>query len=192
MERSIGVFQQCYTNRTNSNSKRKEITEDEKSFNIPEGWEWMRLEEILINHKGGGIPSKDVAEYWGGNIPWASVKDLNSKVLLKTVNSITEKGNLIICTRVGIGKFCMTLIDVAINQDLRGLYFFNDTVMKYYMNYYSTIELQTSGTTVKGISMPTLLNNVVSLPPLTEQKRIVKKLDTLMEMLDMIEFELTS
>ncbi|MCL6585103.1 MAG: restriction endonuclease subunit S [Anoxybacillus sp.] len=41
---------------------------------------------------GGGTPKTTVAEYWDGNIPWISVKDLNSAVIIETEKKITEAG----------------------------------------------------------------------------------------------------
>ena len=48
--------------------------------------------ETLVDIKGGGTPSKDQPEYWGGDIPWASVKDFKSNALDKTSDYITELG----------------------------------------------------------------------------------------------------
>ena len=95
----------------------------------------VRLESIIIQNIGGGTPLKNISEYWSGNIPWASVKglDKDSIYLNKTIDFISElglinsssnivlKNNIILCTRMGLGKFYINSIDLAINQDLRGI-----------------------------------------------------------------------
>ncbi len=58
------------------------ISEDEKPFQLPNGWEWVRLAHIIVDSIGGGTPSKNNPTYWNGTIPWASVKDLNNEVYL--------------------------------------------------------------------------------------------------------------
>jgi len=55
-----------------------EITEEEKPFEIPDNWEWVRLGEIgaIV---GGGTPKTTVKEYWeGGTIPWITPADLSN------------------------------------------------------------------------------------------------------------------
>ena len=96
------------------------------------GWEEKKLGEVctLI---GGGTPSKSNKTYYTGNVPWATVRDMNSDFLIRTEFKINEKavkesathiipkGNVIIATRVGLGKVCLLKNDTAINQDLKGI-----------------------------------------------------------------------
>lgn len=77
-----------------------------------------KLVELLEKIIGGGTPSKNENKYWNGNIPWASVKDIgeNQVYLSYTQDSITKeglaksssnlipKGNVIIPTRMGLGR----------------------------------------------------------------------------------------
>ena len=48
----------------------------------------------IIDIISGGTPKTSKAEYWGGNIPWLSVKDFNNekRYLYETEKSITEEG----------------------------------------------------------------------------------------------------
>ena len=165
------------------------ITDEEKPFPIPASWEWVRLGEVILENMGGGTPDKLNPKYWGGTIPWASVKDLHANRLYKTQDYITEeglqnssarilkKGTIIICTRMALGKITIADIDVAINQDLRWITLSNLFDKGFFIYLYSTLSIKGSGVTVKGIRIENLHNKLIPLPPLEEQKRIVAKLE---------------
>lgn len=176
------------------------IKDDDIPYFLPSGWTWERIGNIITGIKGGGTPSKRNAEYWDGSIPWASVKDLNQgKFLNTTMDKITQKGlegsstnlipkdNIIICTRMGLGKIAINTIDVTINQDLKALSLSQFISIDYFYNYYLTQEIKGSGMTVSGIRQDALLNKLIPVPPLEEQKRIVAKVDQLMELCNRLE-----
>ena len=50
---------------------------DDLPFDIPETWEWARIKDVILFDVGGGTPDKSNPDYWGGNIPWMSVKDFS-------------------------------------------------------------------------------------------------------------------
>ena len=168
------------------------ITEEEKPFTIPDSWQWVRLGEIVFQNIGGGTPDKTNLAYWNGDIPWASVKDLNCDILTSTKDHISQlgldnsssnliqKGTIIICTRMGLGKIAITGIDTAINQDLRAIDLNQYTEKKFFVYLYKTLSLKGSGVTVKGIKVDELHNLLIPLPPLAEQQRIVARLEELL------------
>jgi len=172
------------------------VSEEEKPFSIPVSWEWVRLGDVVLENIGGGTPSKMNPSYWGGNIKWASVKDLNCDYLSDTFDSITPSGledsssniipagNIIVCTRVGLGKIAINTVDIAINQDLRGLFLSSNIYTKFFINYYHTLSIKGTGTTVKGISVDILHNYLLPLPPLAEQQRIVARIEELMPLVE--------
>lgn len=186
--------------------KLPEITDDEKPFDIPNGWEWSRFGEISLENIGGGTPDKSNPNYWNGEIPWMTVKDVHEGDIyeFETKDSITDigltnsssnlipKGNLIVVMRMGVGRAIITKIDTAINQDLRGFIFSERVIEEYIVNIFSALNFPTSGTTVKGIKLKDLLKTPIPLPPLEEQKRIVAKLEELFEQLDIINDNLVS
>ncbi|MBE0437598.1 MAG: restriction endonuclease subunit S, partial [Methylomicrobium sp.] len=149
----------------------------------------------LVEFKGGGTPSKAIDAYWGGDIPWASVKDFKSTELSETVDSITIEGlknsasnlipagNLIVPTRMALGKVAINTVDIAINQDLRALIVKDEKTLdkRYLLRFLESkagfLESEGKGATVKGITQDVLRNLDVPLPPLPEQKRIAAILD---------------
>ena len=157
-------------------------------------WPMVELGE-LVTIKGGGTPSKSIDAYWGGDVPWASVKDFKSRYINQTQDCITQagvensatniipEGVIVIPTRMALGKVAITACDMAINQDLKAL-FVNDecTLDRNYLARYleskaNYIESEGKGATVKGITLDFLKSIKVPLPPLAEQKRIAAILD---------------
>lgn len=164
----------------------------EVPFELPPKWKWVQLTNLSSKSFSGGTPSKANPEYWGGDIPWASIKDLSpaSEELLTTQDYITElglqesssklveTGNVIVGMRMGLDKIAINRIRVAINQDLRGLYLDPELIIpEYFVKFYKTLKLEGAGTTVKGIKANQLLATWIPLPPLGEQRRIVAKIE---------------
>ncbi|KKQ93325.1 MAG: Restriction modification system DNA specificity domain protein [candidate division CPR2 bacterium GW2011_GWC1_39_9] len=155
--------------------------------------------EIVCDIVGGGTPSKDNSVFYSGDIFWATVRDMRDDVILNTECKITPeavkssstniipKGNVVIATRVGLGKICFLSQDTAINQDLRGIIPKNlNQLSTYYLfwwfkNIAKVIEENGIGATVKGVKLPFIKNLEIPLPSIHEQKAIVKKLDELSE-----------
>ena len=158
------------------------------------GWQVKSLGEVchLI---GGGTPSKDNADFYTGNIPWATVRDMRSDVITDTEHKITEaaikssstniipSGSVIIATRVGLGKVCLLNQDTAINQDLRGIFPKDKTKLSTQFLFWwlksvsDVIVAEGTGATVQGVKLPFVKSLQIPLPQLPEQQRIVAILD---------------
>lgn len=165
------------------------------------GWEIKKLGEVC-EVIGGGTPSKDNKKFYGGNILWATVRDMKGDYIKDTefkitdeavVNSSTNiipRGNVVIATRVGLGKVCLVEYDTAINQDLRGIIPKNNSIL--YVGFLflwlksiaNLIIEQGTGATVQGVKLPFIKELPIPLPPLSEQQRIVSILDKAFAALD--------
>ena len=169
------------------------IADEEKPFDIPDSWEWVRLGDVLLDTVGGGTPSKNNSKFWNGKIPWISVKDVheNHYEITSTQDSITELGlknsatnfitanTLIVVMRMAVGRIAVNTIDACINQDLRALITSKYLFDKYLLYIYSHLNFETSGITVKGMKINSLLTTLVPLPPLLEQSKISAKIKQL-------------
>ena len=174
------------------------IKEEEKPFDIPESWEWGRLGEIINEIYGGGTPSKSNGSYWNGEINWASVKDISeSDMYLETTkdfitveglknssSKIVNKNDFIISTRMGVGRIVISKIDVAINQDLKGIKLTSNFNKKLFYYFYKNLKIVGTGTTVKGIRQEELLSLYIPIMSVQEQKRIVEKIDELFKLIE--------
>ncbi|TPV77396.1 restriction endonuclease subunit S [Klebsiella pneumoniae] len=165
---------------------------------LPEGWVKSELDNILLTIIGGGTPSKAIPEYYQGDIPWMSVKDMNKHTLTDTIDHITNDavensstniipaGTPIIATRMSLGKIVTASFDSAINQDLKALFLSNGVDRNFFIHWYRSqaqlIESLGTGTTVKGIRLEVLKALSINLPPFFEI--IAEKLDTLLAQVD--------
>jgi type I restriction enzyme S subunit len=102
---------------------------------IPRGWKntsFLDVADLL----SGGTPSTSVAEYWGGNIPWVSAKDVGNAhgtFILETEKTITPLGvensstkvlpqyTTIVTARGSVGNYCLLGREMAMNQTNYGL-----------------------------------------------------------------------
>lgn len=156
-------------------------------------WEYKRLGEVC-NFIGGGTPSKSNDEFYTGSIPWATVRDMLTFKLYKTELCITEdavnnsatnilpKGMIVISTHVGLGKICELMQDTAINQDLKGISFTDNSIDKYFFTYWyrsiaNFIISKGRGATVKGVTLDFMRELNIPVPPLHKQEQIVVELD---------------
>lgn len=157
----------------------------------PDGVEYRPLGDVVEKNYGGGTPSKAKEEYWGGDIPWASVGDLSNDLMeiFDTRSKITPAGvsgsstnvvpagAVIVAIKIAPGKMKIAGVDLAINQDIRGLVL-NDLMNARFLTYYfRTLRFAGHGTIVKSITNKRLMDTEVPVPPLEIQEAIVEILD---------------
>ena len=161
---------------------------------MKKGWQTKNLGD-LCDVVGGGTPPKDKPAFYSGDIPWATVRDMRQDVITETEFRITKdavkssatniipSGNVVIATRVGLGKVCLIAQDTAINQDLRGIVPHSDkTLVVRYLYWWlksiaDVIVAEGTGATVQGVKLPFVKSLQIPVPPLAEQQRIVGLFD---------------
>lgn len=167
---------------------------------IPSHWRLSSLGESLAAIIGGGTPSRDNPAFWGGDVPWLTVKDMRGRRPANAQEHITQQAvkesatniippdTVITATRVGLGKVVRVPFAAAINQDLKALVVGPD-LDKSYLEYWllsiaTFLESIGSGTTVKGIRLETLRQLPIPLAPLHEQREIVAEIEKQFSRLD--------
>ena len=148
-------------------------------------------------HVGGGTPSRQVASFWDGGIPWASVKDFlaASPELFSTQETISYRGlnasashmipagTPLVCTRMAVGRAAMAMVPLAINQDVKALFpaaNFDASYLLRLMQYAQRLAIgQAIGSTVQGIRISNYLALDVPQAPTIEQPKIAEVLATI-------------
>ncbi|MDD4538056.1 MAG: restriction endonuclease subunit S [Lentisphaeria bacterium] len=155
-------------------------------------WKTKRLGDVVEKIVGGGTPSRSNSAFWGNEIPWVTVKDFSTFNPSHTQESITwvglqnsasnliPAGTLITSTRMALGKAVVYGVDVAINQDLKALFFRRGAIVRF-MGYWfehfgQMIDDLGSGSTVKGISLNELKGLPLHIPIVPEQTAIASVL----------------
>jgi type I restriction enzyme, S subunit len=199
LNKAFAAIEQAKENLQRNLQNAKELFQSELNNNFTNngvGWEEKKLGDVC-NVIGGGTPSKANDKFYGGDIYWATVRDMKSEIIRDTEHRITKeavkksstniipKGNVIIATRVGLGKVCLIENDTAINQDLRGVVPINsnalnvDFLFRWFKCIAHKIVAEGTGATVQGVKLPFIKSLPIFLPSIKEQKKIVSQLDKL-------------
>ncbi|MCI6299630.1 MAG: restriction endonuclease subunit S, partial [Campylobacter sp.] len=173
-------------------------------FEIPNSWAWVKLGDIC-EISSGGTPSRNEAEFWeNGTIPWLKIADIKDDYVNSSSEFITQKGlenssakifkkgTLLFTIFATLGEVAILNIDASTNQAIVGLTPKKDNYITKFIffalkNIKNSVNLIGRGATQKNINQTILKNFYIPLPPLDEQERIVKKIDELFEILEVIE-----
>lgn len=185
---------------TNGRAKKElpPIKPEEIPFEIPESWVWCRLGEI-VRITGGGTPSMMNSEYWSGNIPWVSPKDMKAEFIFDSEMKITEKainettvnlipqGSILIVGRSGILKrkvpVALNMVECTVNQDMKVYIPFLLKMNRYLQFMFLGLEqiilsrFVKFGMTVHSLKYDEFAQMPIPLPPLSEQTRIVTEIE---------------
>ncbi|MDP5138298.1 restriction endonuclease subunit S, partial [Rheinheimera baltica] len=108
------------------------IGDDEKPFELPQGWEWCRLEQLGLTSTGK-TPSTSNSEFFGGEVPFIGPGQINQMgEILTSDKFLTEKGViestegmpgdiLTVCIGGSIGKSAITKNRITFNQQINAI-----------------------------------------------------------------------
>ena len=177
-----------------------DIIDDEIPFDVPESWKWVKVGNVG-SWSSGATPSRTNPAYYGGSIPWLKTGDLNDGFIQEVPEYITdlalEKTSLrlnpigsVLMAMYGatIGKLGILEIPVTTNQACCACIPYAGMNNKYLFYYLMSMRQSYIGMAEGGaqpnISKEKIVNSLIPLPPLAEQKRIVAKIEELLPYVD--------
>ena len=182
-----------------------EITCDNGQYGkVPEGWCLCRLGDIgeIVT---GNTPTKDIAEYYGGSIPFYKPTDLDKGKCVENASDnlsflgfeqsrkIPANSILVTCIGATIGKTGLITVEGSCNQQINAI-IPNDAAFAEFVYYtcisdylQKEIKLNASATTLPILNKSNFAKLLCPLPPLAEQYRIVAKIEELFSSIDNIQ-----
>ena len=182
------------------NKKLPAIEKDEKPFDIPDSWEWVRLDTVLDVRDGthdtpkyveNGIPLITSKNISNGHLDFSNIKYISEKDFTEiNKRSNVEKGDIIFAMIGSIGNPVIVDTDrkfgiknVALLKNIN-----HSLDMNFVLHYLYLLEnlwiKNASGAVQKFISLKKIRASLIPFPPLEEQKRIVAKIEKLMPLVD--------
>ena len=177
--------------------------DEEVPFEIPQGWEWCRLNDLynFIDYRGAtphklskGIPLITAKNVKQGYLDY-TVKDFISseEYSNRLSRGVSHKGDILFTTEAPLGNVAIADLDVySAGQRLITLQAYiqcftnNDMFMFFMLSplFQELVMSYKTGTTVAGIKASKLKEVLIPTPPISEQSRIVKKLQTLLPFIE--------
>ncbi|EHH9495762.1 restriction endonuclease subunit S [Escherichia coli] len=183
-----------------------EISEEEKPFELPEGWEWVTLATVgeIV---GGGTPKSDNPQFWAKNgIKWitpadlyglkgkyitSGARDISPAGLSNSSARLMPKGSVLFSSRAPIGYVAIADAELSTNQGFKSCvpYIKESAEYIYYFLLASAkkIDAEARGTTFKEVSGAIVSKILLPLPPLSVQLKIVSRANELMSLCDQLE-----
>jgi len=168
---------------------------------IPKGWELKKLEDVCEKITSGGTPNRSNPSYFGGDIIWLKIGDLNEGIVVDSEEKITDEGlqnssaklfpkNTVLLAMYGatIGKTGILGKECATNQAICGMIckdFLDSNYLLYFLkSQYNEIRKKAEGAAQPNINQDKIKNLQILLPKLETQKKIVQKLDHVLKQLE--------
>lgn len=174
-----------------------DITEDEIPFDIPENWCWARLGNVFNVTMGQSPDGNSVAE-GGSGIEFHQGKVFFGENYIQKSNQTTTKptkivepNTILICVRAPVGNTNITERKICIGRGLCGINVMasmNEKFVLYMLRVFKQdLIKKATGTTFIAITGEVLKNQLIPLPPLKEQNRILEHLENLIPLCETLE-----
>lgn len=165
-----------------------EITEEEKPFDIPESWKWVRIGQVLGLQAGKNIAASNIYEQESPNHFYPCY---GGNGLRGFVSAYNREGHFALIGRQGAlcgninfagGRFYATEHAVVVEHyGLSDVIWSGWSLRALNLNQYATATAQ------PGLAVANIVKIPIPLPPLAEQKRIVAKLQELLPLCERLQ-----
>lgn len=180
----------------------------DEPFDIPATWRWTRLDAVgaIV---GGGTPSAADADNFaepGEGVAWLTPadlggyrnlyiergsRDLSDKGLRNSSATVMPKGTVLFTSRAPIGYVAIAANPLSTNQGFKSIVPYIGDCSRFIAltmrAFAPAIDAKASGTTFKEVSGKIVAAISFPVPPLSEQHRIVAKVDELMVLCDRLQ-----
>ena len=186
------------------------ISEEEKPFEVPVGWEWARCADYFLelctgpfgsvihqeDYVRNGVPLINPSHMINGNIvhdPRVTLKQEDAERLSAYALSA---GDLVLARRGEVGRYALVTahehgwlcgtgsffvrLHTSCNRSYLGLLFTDSRFRQH-------LQGESVGTTMTNLNQRILLDSLIAVPPLAEQSRIVTRVEELMQLCDALE-----
>ena len=180
--------------------------EDEIPFDLPEGWAWERLGNVGTIARGGSPrPIEDYLTNDADGINWIKIGDTekDGKYILQTKEKIKPAGlsktryvrcgDFLLTNSMSFGRPYILKTDGCIHDGWLVIGNIDTVFDQNYLYYglssgfmYTTLSLLAAGSTVKNLKSDTVRSVLFPIPPLNEQKRMARRLESLITFVDAI------
>ena len=182
------------------------VKEDEIPFEIPGSWEWARVETVGITQTGT-TPKTSNSEFYGDYIPFVGPGDMSIEEIDYSNNGLSEKGLeagrlipkgsiLMVCIGGSIGKCHIVNRDVSCNQQINTIFPIAGISNHYIKSVFRSDYFQKAILSKSTGSATPIINRTkwgsipISLPPLKEQHRLVRRIEELFAICDRFKTQL--
>ena len=193
------------------------ISDDEKPFKLPQGWDWCRLNDFTLSSEAGWSPQCDptprIGENWGvlkvSAVTWGKFKSEENKALPKELSPKIQyeiEGGDFLISRANTADLVAKSVVVPADAPLHLM--MSDKIIRFKFsrrinaeyinlinnssfsrNYYALVAGGTSSS-MKNVSRDQIRNLVIALPPHNEASLILEKYHTFVNVCENLKLKL--
>ncbi len=165
-----------------------EITciDDEIPFEIPDNWCWARLSSFTEVIMGSSPRSQDICrdsnytEFHQGKIYFSDCLLKKSNQYTKNISKIAPKNSVLLCVRAPVGEVNITDREICIGRGLSSIHAY-DKIQNNFLFYWLKTQKRvlvnkSTGSTFSAITIDTVKNILLPIPPINEQLKITQKI----------------
>ena len=179
-----------------------EIKDDQVPCELPQGWVWARLGEIIELVSGQHLKPAEYNEekiglsYYTGPVDFTEYSPIATRWTTVT-RAMAVRGDILLTVKgAGVGKINVLEEErAAISRQLMAVRVIGvnrDFVLRFFGTIFFELQSLAVGIAIPGIGREDVLLRKFPLPPLKEQHRIVAKIDQLMALCDTLDQQIAA